>query len=141
MSSAYNKFNVYTTNLDNGVYNYTSHTLKAVLTNTLPTASNSLYSDITEISAGGGYATGGFTLTGVSVSGSGGVAKTLISNYTFTATGAVATFRYVVILDSTPTSPLKPLISWFDYGSPVTMGTGDTLTIAFDATNGFNQTT
>ena len=48
-----------------------------------------------------------------------------------TASGAVATFRYVVIYNDTPTSPADPLICYYDYGSDLTLASGETLTIDF----------
>jgi len=56
-----------------------------------------------------------------------------------TASGAVATFRYVVIYNDTPTSPADPLVGWYDYGSDVTLANGETFTIDFDGTNGVLQ--
>ena len=53
-----------------------------------------------------------------------------------TASGAVATFRRVFIYNDTPTSPADPLVCFFDYGSDVTMASGDTFTLDFDGTNG-----
>ena len=51
-----------------------------------------------------------------------------------TATGTVATFRYVVLYNDDPTSPADPLIGWYDYGSDVTLLNGETFTIDFNAT-------
>jgi hypothetical protein len=50
--------------------------------------------------------------------------------------GAVAAFQYVTLYDDTPTSPADPLIGWYDYGSALTLGNGETLTINFDGTDG-----
>lgn len=50
-----------------------------------------------------------------------------------TATGAVTQFRYVVFQNSTPTSPLDPLIAWWDYGSAVDMTNGETFEVTFGA--------
>ena len=48
-----------------------------------------------------------------------------------TASGAVATFRYVVIYNNTPTSPADPLLAFYDYGSDLTLASGETLTLDF----------
>jgi hypothetical protein len=56
-----------------------------------------------------------------------------------TASGAVATFRYVDIYNDTPSSPLDPLIGWYDYGADVTLANGETFTIDFDQSLGFIQ--
>ena len=54
----------------------------------------------------------------------------------FTATGAMATFRYAVVYNDTQTSPAKPLVGWTDYGSAVSMVNTNTFTVDFDGTNG-----
>ena len=48
-------------------------------------------------------------------------------------------FRYVVMYDNTATTPLKPLIGWWDYGSSITLSSGDTFTVQLDAVNGVLQ--
>lgn len=50
-----------------------------------------------------------------------------------TATGAVATFRYVILWNDTPTTPADPLIGYWDYGSGVTLASGETFTVNFGA--------
>ena len=55
----------------------------------------------------------------------------------FTATGgSIADFRYAVLYNDTPTSPADPLIGFFDYGSTVSLPTGETFTIDFDPSTG-----
>lgn len=137
---AYNKFNIFTKNLVNGVHNFTSDIIKVGLSNSAPSSSNTLWADITEISAGNGYSAGGGT-SAMTVSTSSGTAKVVAADVTTTASGAVGPFEYAVVYDATPTSPLKPLICWFDYGSPVTLANGETFTVHFDATNGLFQIT
>ncbi len=44
-----------------------------------------------------------------------------------------------MIYNSTPTSPLKPLIGWWDYGSSITLNDTETFTVGFDATDGVLQ--
>jgi hypothetical protein len=51
-----------------------------------------------------------------------------------TASGAVATFRYVVIYNDTASN--DELIGWYDYGSDVTLASGETFTVDFDSSNG-----
>ena len=68
-----------------------------------------------------------------------GTLKLVLADLVLTASGAVATFRYVVIYNDTPTSPADPLIGWYDYGSDVTLANLETFTIDFDAANGVLQ--
>jgi len=138
--AAYNKFNAFVANAANGVMNLGGDTLKVMLSDVAPVATNSVFANITEIAAGNGYTAGGGTSTQVSSTQTAGVYKLISGNVTFTASGgSVGPFRYVVLYDSTPTSPLKPLISWYDYSSEVTLNSGDSFTVAFDATNGVLQ--
>lgn len=121
--------------------NLGSDVLKIILTNSAPTATNAIYTDITEISNGNGYTTGGATVTVSSSSQSGGTYKLIGSaaNPTWTASGSVGPFRYVVLYDTTPSSPSKPLVGYWDYGSALTLSSGNTFTVSFDGTNGILQ--
>ena len=59
------------------------------------------------------------------------------SDVVFTAAGgSIGPFRYAVVYNDTPTSPADPLIAWFDYGSSITLLTGETFTADFDASAG-----
>jgi hypothetical protein len=139
--ATYNKFNLFLDWMAKGTLNLSSDALKAFLTNTAPVATNSIYSDISanDLSTGNGYTNGGSAVT-PTLSNSSGTEKLVGSNVTWTATGSIGPFRYAVLYDSTPSSN-KSLIGWWDYGSSITMASGDTFTITFDATNGILQIT
>jgi hypothetical protein len=141
--AAFNKFNALVQTFANGTINLATDSLKVMLTNTAPISTNSLYGDISanELAAGNGYTTGGAAITTTSSTQTGGVEKLIISaaNPTWTATGSMGPFRYAVLYDVTATTPLKPLIGWWDNGSSVTLSTGQTFTITYDATNGVLQ--
>jgi hypothetical protein len=137
--AAYNKFNQFVQDLANKVHNLGSDSLKVMLTNTAPVATNAVKADITEISAGNGYTAGGNALSTTSSSQTSGTEKLIVADSVFTATGAVGPFRYAVVYNDTPTSPAKPLIGWFDYGSSISLANGDTFTVDFDNVNGLLQ--
>jgi hypothetical protein len=103
------------------------------LSNVAPTASsNQVWGDITEISAGNGYTAGGSD-SGNTGAGSGGTYTVTCTNITWTCSGSnMATFRYVVAYNHTQTSPVKPLILYWDYGSGLTLTPGDSFTIQFN---------
>lgn len=134
--AAYNKFQDYTEQLNKGVHNWSTHTFKAMFTNSAPLASNSVKADLTEISAGGGYTAGGLTLDTVTLTETTGTAKVTIADEVFTASGSVGPFRYVAVYNDTATSPADALVCWFDYGSSITLASGESFTIDFDPTNG-----
>ena len=138
--AAYNKFQDYVEQLARGVHNWASHTFKAGLTNTAPNATDDEYADITEISAGNGYSAGGMTLDSVTLTETSGTAKVTIADEVLTASGgSIGPFRYVVIYNDTSTG--DKLVAWFDRGSSITLNSGDSLTLDFDATNGLWQLT
>ncbi len=135
--ASFNKFNQFVEDLAEKVHNLQSDTLKIALTNTLPIAANSIFANITEIAAGNGYSAGGTATTVTSSAQTAGVYKLVISDVVFTASGGtVGPFRYAVLYNDTPTSPVDPLIGWFDYGSALTLNASETFTVDFDATNG-----
>lgn len=137
--AVYNKFNQFTKDVVDGRHVFGTHTFKVMLTNTAPAASNQVKTDITEIAAGFGYTAGGPTTT-ITTSTSAGVAQATASNVTVTAAGgSIGPFRYAVLYNDTQTTPSKPLVGWWDYGSAITLATTEQLTIAFDATNGLFQ--
>lgn len=141
--ASYNKHQDYAEQLNKGVHIWSSHTFKAVLCNTAPTAANTILSDLTQISNGGGYtggAGGGLALDTVTLTEASGTAKVTIADEVFTATGAsVGPLRYVDIYNDSATSPADALVCWFDYGSSITLADTETFTLDFDATNGLWQ--
>lgn len=135
--ASFNKFQDLVEQLGKGVHNFSSNTLKAMLTNSAPVNTNTVKADITEISAGNGYTAGGMTLDSVTWAEASGTGKLTVADEVLTAAGgSIGPFRYVVLYNDTPTSPADPLIGWYDYGSNVTLADGESLTIDFDGTNG-----
>lgn len=134
---AFNKFDQFTEDLGSGVHDLSSDTLKIALSNTAPNASDETLSDITQISAGNGYVAGGNTVTTTSYTQTSGVGKLILVDNVFTASGgAIATFRYVILYNDTPTSPADPLIGYYDNGSAVDLANGETFTVDFDGSAG-----
>lgn len=136
--ASYVKFNDYAEQVNKGVHIWGTHTFKAALSNTAPSASNSILADITQISSGGGYtagAGGGYTLDSVVLSETGGTATVAIADEVITASGgSIGPFRYVVIYNDSATSPTDALVMYYDYGSSITLADGETFTIDFGAT-------
>lgn len=138
--ATYTKFQDYAEQLNKAVHNWSTHTFKALLTNTAPSATDVGISTLTEISAGNGYSAGGMTLDSVTLSEASGTAKVTIADEVLTASGgSIGPFRYVVIYNDTATSPADALVCYYDYGSSITLNDTETFTIDFDATNGLWQ--
>src|SRR4029077_13222570 len=136
--ATFNKFNAFVADIANKVHNLGSDTLKVMLTNTAPAATNAVKADITEISAGNGYTAGGTQATRVSSSQSSGTYALKLNNVTFTASaGSIGTFRYCVLYNATPAS--GNLVGWYDYGTNLTVTAGNSFQVQFDAANGVLQ--
>ena len=125
--ATFNKFNAWVENMVE-VANLGSDQFVIALTNTAPSASNSVLADITQIS----YTNlSSRNVTTASSTQTGGTYSLTLNDLVLTASGAVASFRYVVLYDDTPTSPADPLVGWWDYGSSLTMANAETFTIDF----------
>lgn len=118
-------------------HNLGSDTLKVALTNSAPVNTNTVLANITQISNGNGYTTGGTAATISSSAQTSGTYKLVLADVVFTATGSMGPFRYVVLYNDTATN--DELIGWWDYGSSLTLASGETFTVDFDATNGVLQ--
>ena len=136
--AAFNKFNAFVADVANKVHNLGSDTLKILLTDVAPVATNSIKSNLTEITAANGYSAGGGAVTITASSQSSGTYKLVGNNVTFTASGgAIAQFRYAVIYNSTAAS--GNLIGWWDYGTEVNVTNGNSFQVQLDQTNGILQ--
>jgi len=134
--ASYQKFNITVADLANKVHDMGSDTLKFLLTNTAPLATNSIKANLTEISAGNGYTAGGTTVAITSSSQTSGTYSLVpTADVVFTASGgSIGPFRYVVLYNDTPTSPADPLISFYDRGSSLTLADTETFTLDVQAT-------
>lgn len=133
--ATFNKFNAFVEDLAEKVHNLGSDTLRILLTNSAPSASNSVKGDLTEISAGNGYTAGGTAATTSSSAQTSGTYKLVLADVVFTASGgSIGPFRYAVLYNDTSTS--DSLIGYWDYGSSITLATTETFTVDFDGTTG-----
>jgi hypothetical protein len=135
--AAYNKFNQFVEDLCKKVHNLDTDTLKVMLTNTAPVATNAVKTDITEISAGFGYSAGGTQAVFSSGAQTSGTFKLVLADVTFTgAGGSIGPFRYAVLYNDTPTSPADPLIAWWDYGTAITVTNFNSFSVDLDQAGG-----
>jgi hypothetical protein len=135
---AFNKFDCFVEDEAEGKHNLGSDTLKVMLTNSAPSAANTVKGNITEITAGNGYTAGGTQASQSSSSQTSGLYKLVLGDVVFTCvTAAMAPWRYAVLYNDT--SATDALIGWWDRGSSVTLQPGDSETIDFDPTTGAIQ--
>ena len=132
--ATYNKFYSFVEAVAEGKHNLAVNVLNVMLTNTAPVATNTVKSELVEITAGGGYTAGGSQALQSSSAQTGGVYKLVLADVVFTATGTFGPFRYAVLYDNTATN--KELIGWWDYGSSLSLNVGELFTVDFDVTTG-----
>ena len=127
-----------------GVHILGTHNIAVALSNTAPGSEtsnptldgNGRLANVTQIS----YANYTDDLTvdrrlqSVTSNATGGTYTFDAADFTITASGgALATFRYIYIYNDTPTSPADPLILCIDNGSAIALASGESVTVAFNA--------
>lgn len=136
--ATFTKFQPFVENLAEKVFNLGSDTLKVALTNSDPTNTVGTLASVTEITAQNGYSAGGSTATQSSSAQTSGTYKLVLADVTITASGGnFGPFRYVVLYDSTAAS--SELIGYWDYGTNITITSGNSFLVDFDGTNGVLQ--
>jgi len=65
-----------------------------------------------------------------------GTLNYILADLVLTASGAVGPFRYVYIVNTSSTTRTNALIGYYDYGSSISLATGETFTVDFDNVNG-----
>lgn len=129
--ATFNKFNSFVEAVAEKAHNLGSDQLVYALTNSAPAAANTQLSDITEIS----YTNlSSRNVTTSSSAQTSGTYKLVLADLVLTASGSVGPFRYAVLYNDTSTGDL--LIGYYDYGSSLTLASGETLTIDHDASGG-----
>jgi hypothetical protein len=131
--AAFNKFNCFVGDVAHALHDMktgTAQVYAVYLTNTAPVASNTTYNTPADLATANGYINGGVgigPITGADPSGtfsfSGG------TNPSWTAAGgSIGPFEWAVLYNLT--SPTKPLIGWWDYGTAITLTNGNTFTVS-----------
>lgn len=132
--AAFNKFDIFVADLSDGFHDgcMTADTdaIHIYLSNAVPsTSADAVKADLAEITQQNGYDnTQDTTNLNSQTTGTITIAATDI---VITATGTVGPFQYVVLFNDTQSTPLKPLIGWWDHGSAVTLANTETFTIDF----------
>jgi hypothetical protein len=124
--ATYNKFQDFAEQIAKGVHNFSSHTFKVALTNTAPVATQTGLDTVTNHPAPA--AANGYSLTTmtIGISESGGTTTVTGNKVTFTATaGGIGPFQYAILYNDTATSPADALVCWWNYGSAITLASGE----------------
>lgn len=132
--ATFNKFNSFVEALAEKLHNLGSDTLTVALTAAAaaPVATNTVLANLTQVAYTNCSARAITTTTSAQTTGT---YKLVLADLVLTASGGtVGPFRYVVIYNDTALN--DELIGWYDYGSDITLASGETFTIDFDATNG-----
>jgi len=130
--ATYNKFQDFVERVLLAVHNFDAagHVFKIYLSDTAPAATNTIKADIAEISAGNGYTAGGEDTQNTLAEAS-GTATVTGTKVVWTASGGnIGPFRYVILYNDTDAS--DRLVSWWDYGSSITLLPGETFTVKFN---------
>ena len=133
-TSSWTKFQDFSEQLVRGVHDWDAHTFKVALTNTAPVATQTTWNttDHPAPAAANGYTAGG-TATTISISETTGTTTVSGTQIVWTATaGGIGPFRYAVLYNDTATSPADAAVAFFDYGSSITLGDGETFTLKFN---------
>jgi len=125
------KINSFVENLAEGAINLGGAGLTVALTNTAHTATWDELADLTQVA----YTNlSERVITVTSSAQTAGTYKLVLADLTLTASGAVGPFQYIYVYDDSSTG--DKLCWFYDYGSAVTMATGETFKVDFDASNG-----
>jgi len=127
--ATYNKFQCFVEDLAEGKHNLGSDTLKVAFSNATNAPSASAHVKLADITTIAAPAVDTTTLTVSSSSQTSGTYKLVVADLTMTASADVGPFQYVIIYNDTATD--DPLICYFDYGSEVTLASGDTFKLDF----------
>jgi len=131
MSTAFSKINSFVENLAEKFIDLGGNGITVALTNTAHISTWDELADLTQISytncssrvctvASSTQSLGTYTLT--------------LNDLTLSASGTVGPFRYVYLFDDNSTG--DKLIGYYDYGSSLTLGGGESFAINFDGGNG-----
>lgn len=109
--------------------NVGSDTWKIALTNSSATAKTSFTAGTDDLTTANGYTQGGNSCTVTTASQTSGTYTFTLGNPSvWTASGgSIGPFRYAVLVDSTTSTP----VAQWDYGSSITLNSGDTFTFTF----------
>jgi len=140
--STFNKLNGFVEHIAEKVHNLGSDQLVVALSNTAPGSEGTpptgstaacILANVTQIA----YTNlSSRNITTAASLQTAGTYKLTLTDLVLTASGAVGPFRYVYIYNDTATTPADALIGYYDYGSSISLASGESITLNFDDANG-----
>lgn len=124
-------FTSFYTELGLGSHNLNTHTIKAALTNTLPTIDQTVFDPVTNHPPPtnvDGYTAGGHDTQNVFSAG-----KMTCTDILLTSTGTLGAFKYVVLYND---DAADKLVAFITYANSITLASGETFNIDFNASTG-----
>jgi hypothetical protein len=136
MAATFNKFQDFVEQLGLAKHQLNTDQLNITLTDAAPVATNTILSNITQISGTNGYTTNGSDSTNTWAETTGTATLTGTKVVFTCVTGPMGPFRYVVLHNETQvTSPVRPLVGWWDYAAEVTLQIGETFSVKFNSSD------
>ena len=127
--ATYTKFQCFVEDICEKKHDLGSDTLKVAFSSASNAPSASAHVKLADITTIVATNLGDLSLSVSSSSQTSGTYKLVVADKTLTASGAVPAFRYVIIYNDTAAN--DELICWYDYGSEVTLASGDTFKLDF----------
>lgn len=122
--------------LPHGLHAWNTHTLNIALTNTEPDpATDTLLTDIVDLTTAGGYPIGGYPLTVVSSGQTAGIYRLIVDDFSITATGGdIDPWRFGVCYNTVTSK----LICYWTYNPtvPIVIADTESYDFEFDAVDG-----
>ena len=127
------KFEAFSEHLAEKVHDLNADTLMVLLSVDAPSAAaDAIKTDLTsELGTANGYTSGGADTQNATSRAGGTTSITGVDVVWTAAGGQIGPARYVVLYNTTPASPLDPLIQYWDYGANFTLNDGETFTVDF----------
>ena len=134
--ASFNKFQQFVEDLGSKVHDLQAagDLCKVYASNAAPSASaDAIKTDLAEITDENGYSAGGSDIAQDYTQTTGTATMTGVDVVWTASGGSFGPLRYIALYNDTPTSPVDPLIGWWDYGSSVTINDTETFTVDFGA--------
>lgn len=141
--AAFTKLNGFVEHLAKGYHgNLATATINVALTNTAPGSETTpptgaettcILANLTQITYTNLSSRAVTTTSCVQTSGT---LNYILADLVLTASGAAGPFRYVYLVNTSSTTRTNALIGYYDYGSAISLATGETFTLDFDNVNG-----